>query len=286
LKNVKGTFITSTTNTIYGYSSGSLAQVANTQVLRFFANDSVLQLDGTSAKVGVSSSNTELYLTEIQGRFTNGSVIYNTTNSYATINSISTADKTRNLATTFGLRFNQTSRITLASNTGIYTNNEFVTQTTTGAKGRVISGRTDLDLSITPGTGSFAIGDTIYNSSNTANAKIFFANSTYLKLTAVSNTSAFPSANVINNGLGANATIANAYSVLLVSDITKTPNFTSGNTSHTVVGNTSGANGVVFAVTPPDLIRETGKVMYLETSNTVISRGINSTEEIRLVIKF
>lgn len=286
LKNVKGTFITSTTNTIYGYSSGSLAQVANTQVLRFFANDSISQLDGTSAKVGVSSSNTELYLTEVQGRFTNGSVIYNTTNSYATINSISTADKTRNLATTFGLRFNQTSRITLASNTGTYTNNEFVTQTTTGAKGRVISGRTDLDLSITPGTGSFAIGDTIYNSSNTANAKIFFANSTYLKLTSVSNTSAFPSANVINNGLGANATIANAYSVLLVSDITKTPNFTSGNTSHTVVGNTSGANGVVFAVTPPDLIRETGKVMYLETSNTVISRGINSTEEIRLVIKF
>ena len=286
LKNVKGTFITSATNTIYGYTSGLTAGVANNQVLRFFANEPISQMDGSSAKVSIAISNSELYLTEVQGLISNGSVIYNTTNSYATINSISTSDKTRNLATTFGLRFNQISRLTMSTKTGSYTNNEFVTQTVTGAKGRVLSGTTDLDLSITSVTGTFVIGDTIYNSSNSANAKIFYANSTYLKLTSVSNTSAFPSANLINNGLSTNATISNAYSVLLVSDITKTSNFTIGNNTHTVVGNTSGANGVLLAVRSPDLIRETGKVMYLETSNTVISRGINSTEEIRLVIKF
>ena len=286
LENVKGTFITSATNTIYGYTSGLTSTVANNQILRFFANESISQPDGSSAKISIAISNSELYLTEVQGLISNGSVIYNTTNSYATINSISTTDKTRNLATTFGLRFNQISRLTMSTKTGFYTNNEFVTQTVTGAKGRVLSGTTDMDLSITSVTGTFVIGDTIYNSSNSANAKIFYANSTYLKLTSVSNTSAFPSANLINNGLSTNATISNAYSVLLVSDITKTLNFTTGNNTHTVVGNTSGANGVLLAVRSPDLIRETGKVMYMETSNTVISRGINSTEEIKLVIKF
>ena len=286
LENVKGTFITSATNTIYGYTSGLTATVANNQILRFFANDSISQLDGSSAKISTAISNSELYLTEVQGLISNGSVIYNTTNSYATINSISNFDKSRNLSTNFGLRFNQTSRLTMLTKTGSYTNNEFVTQTVTGAKGRVLSGTTDMDLLITSVTGAFTIGDTIYNSSNSANAKIFYANSTYLKLTSVSNTSAFPSANLINNGLSTNATISNAYSVLLVGDITKISNFIIGNNTQTVVGNTSGANGVLLAVTPPDLIRETGKVMYLETSNTVISRGINSTEEIRLVIKF
>lgn len=286
LKNVKGTFITSTSNTIYGYTSGLTAQVANNTILRFFANDTITQVDGSSATVGSAISNTELYMTSVLGRLANGSTINSTSNAYAVIDSIKSYDKSRDLTTSFGLRFNQTSRVTLSSNTGVYTNNEFVTQTVTGAKGRVISGGDDLDLKIGSVSGSFAIGDTVYNSSNSANAKVFFANSTYLKLTAVSNSAAFPTSNLINNSLGASATVVNSYPVLLVSDVTKTPNFTSGNSSHTVVGSNSGANGVVFMVTTPDLIRETGKVMYIETSNTVVTRGINSTEEIRLVIKF
>ena len=33
-------------------------------------------------------------------------------------------------------------------------------------------------------------------------------------------------------------------------------------------------------------VRETGKVLYTESSNTVITRNVNSTEEIKLIIKF
>jgi len=161
-----------------------------------------------------------------------------------------------------------------------------VSQLVTGAKGRVLSSRDDLDLRISLITGVFTIGDTIYNSSNTSSARVFYANSTYLKLTNANNSVGFTNGNTINNGLSTTASITNAYPVLILSDITKTPNFTAGNNTLTIIGANSGANGVMLYVTPPDLIRETGKVLYMETSNTVIVRNINSTEDIKLVIKF
>lgn len=286
LKNVKGSFINSTSNTIYGYSSALTAQVTDEpQVLRFFANDSILQPNGVSATVGVSASNTELYLTNVNGIIANGSTIYNTTNSYGVINSISTYDKSRTLTTNYGLRFNQTARLTMSSNTDSITNNEVIIQTGTNASAKVITSKYDLDLIYTVGAGSFTIGDTIYNSTNTANAKIIFSNTTYVKLTAVSNSLAFPIANVINNGLGATGTITNSYHVVIVADVSKTNRFESGNSIQKITGSTSRAFGVLSKVVYPDLIRDTGQVMYIEASDTVIEKDINSTEEVRLVIK-
>ena len=286
LKNVRGTFAISNTSTISGYTSATTSKVVNTLILRFFTNDQVQLYNNTVATVESAVSNTELNLTNINGLLTNNSIIYNTTNSYAIINSISNFDKSRNLSTNFGLRFNQTSRVTLISNSGSYSNNELVTQLGTGAKGRVLSSRDDADLRISLITGVFTIGDTIYNSSNTSSARVFYANSTYLKLTNANNSVGFTNGNTINNGLSTTASITNSYPVLILSDITKTPNFTAGVNTLTIIGSNSGANGVMLYVTPPDLIRETGKVLYMETSNTVIVRNISSTEDIKLVIKF
>ena len=290
LKNVKGTFVNTANiqSTIYGYSSDKTANVTAVSVLRFFANDVVIQENGANGTIitGANSSNTEVYMTAVSGKMTNGSIISTSSNAYATINSISSSDKSRNLSTTFGKRFNQTSRITLASNTGSYTNNEYVTQSGTNARGRVLSSVTDLDLAINNLTGSFSIGDNLFNLANTANARVIFANNTYLKLTNVSNTSAFTVSSNVSNGLGASANVSNVHTVLIVSDVTKTVNFSSSNSSQTIIGVNSAANGVPLSVSIPDLVRETGKVLYLETSNTIVTREINSTEEIRLILKF
>jgi len=290
LKNVKGAFVNTANaqSTIYGYSSAKLANVTAVSVLRFFANDVATQENGANGTIiiGANSSNTEIYMTLVSGKMANGFVISTSSNAYATINSISSSDKSKNLSTTFGKRFNQTSRITLASNTGSYIDDEYVIQTGTGARGRILSDLSDLDLVINNLTGSFTIGDNLYNLANTANAKITFANSTYLKLTNVSNTSAFTVSSNVSNGLGASANVGNVHTVIIVSDVTKTVNFSSSNSSQTIIGANSAANGVPLSVTIPDLVRETGKVLYLETSNTVVTREINSTEEIRLVLKF
>jgi hypothetical protein len=105
-------------------------------------------------------------------------------------------------------------------------------------------------------------------------------------MTAVSNSFLFTTSNTINNGLGVSANVSNLYSVLIISDVTKTVNFSTASASQTVVGVNSAANGIPLLITNPDLVRETGRVMYIETSNTVIERSINSSEEIRLVLKF
>ena len=286
LKNVKGTFTTN--STIYGYSSTLTANVTAVSTLRFFANDVAIQENGANGTIiiGTNTSNTEVYMTNVSGKMSNSSVVGTSANAYATINSISTSDKTKNLSTSFGKRFNQTSRVSLASNTGAYIDDEYVVQTGTGAKGRIVAHSTDLDASVAMVSGSFSIGDNVFNAANTANAKVIFANSTYVKMTNVSNTFLFTTSNTINNGLGVSANVSNLYSVLIISDVTKTVNFSSASALQTIVGVNSAANGIPLSVINPDLVRETGRVMYLETSNTVVERSINSSEEIRLILKF
>jgi hypothetical protein len=103
-----------------------------------------------------------------------------------------------------------------------------------------------------------------------------------MKLTSVSNNTLFTSGNEIVNGLGSNATIGEARQVLIVSDVMDL--FEPG--LQLITGANSGAQGTISLVTNPDLKRNSGKVIYTESSNAVINRTTNSTEEIRLTIKF
>lgn len=284
LSDVRGSFAQS--NTIAGLTSGATANVSGVTTVRFVEGETIRQVNtNAAATLSTYVSNTTMYMSTVSGRFANGQVVRGSqSNAVATVNAITSADGSRDLSTNFGDRFNQTSRVTINSNTGAFTSMEFVTQAGTNAYGRVIQTNYELDLQINSVSGSFSIGDTITNSNTSANAKCVFANSTYLKLTAVSNTGLFSSNNVINNGLGSTATIQRTYSVITLADVSRANRFQIG--ANLVSGANSGSVATFSLVTNPDLSRESGQVLYLENSNNVITRSLNSTEELRLIIKF
>jgi hypothetical protein len=284
LYDTRGTFVQS--NTIAGLTSGATANVSSVGSVRFLEGEEIRQVNtNASAKISLYVGNTTLYLSNVAGQLANGQVIRGLqSNAVATVNSIFSSDGSRNLSTTFAKRFNQTSRLTISSNTGAFASFETISQAQTNASAVVIQSGYDLDLQVNSVSGSFSIGDTITNSNTAANAKCLFANSTYLKLTAVSNSSLFPANSVINNGLGSTATIQNTYPVIIVNDVSRTNNFQSG--AQLVTGQNTGSVATLGLVTNPDLTRESGKVLYIDNSNNVVTRSLNSTEELRLIIRF
>ena len=287
VREVKGTFLQSTNNTLHvqGYSSGAEANVSTVSILRFNTNDLITQ-EGTGARaVVVGGNNTTVQVSNVVGRFANGlAITSNSSNARAVVNAISIRAAERTVTTNFAQRFNQTARLTFTSNTGAFSQYETVTQATTNAKGKVLSGTTDLDLVVTPvSVAPFAIGDLVTNQVTNANGVVVYANNTYVKLTSVSNTQQFSVGNRINS-TSANADIANVHSVLVLYDVSKFNQFTVSNNQ--ITGANSGATGACKNITYPDLLRESGKVIYTESSNTVIDRDKGTTEEIRLVVKF
>lgn len=286
LRDVRGTFVQS--NTIYAYSSAAAANVVGVTTVKFQNNETVSTNAGSRATVvSFTTANNTLVLGNTQGSFSNGDYLLGSnTGAVATVNVITSSDRSRTLTSNFGLRFNQTSRVTLQALptiTSTFTEFEYVTQQTTGASGRIASLANDVDVATTGLTGSFSTGDIVNNVNTGANAYVSFANSTYLKLTAVSNNLAFSAGNRLTNGLGANCTVQNTYGVVVLSDVTKNSGFIPG---YSITGANSGLSAVVQTSTNPDLTKELGKTVYVEISNTVINRTSTSTEEIRLIIKF
>jgi hypothetical protein len=207
-------------------------------------------------------------------------------NAYATVDNIFTANGTKDSSSNFGLRFNQTARITLTANTGAYSNNEYVIQDLSNASGRIITTTNEKDLVITSTVGSFSIGQTIKDVTTNANGTCIFANSTHIKLTAVSQNLSFVPLNTINNGLGSTAVISSVLPVLVLSDVSDETNFQAG--ANAIVGQTTGAYGTCnnyLLVTNPELVRESGKLIYSESFAPVTRSPLNK-EEIKLVIKF
>lgn len=282
LRDTRGTFVAS--NTLYAFSSGSTANVTGVTVVSFETGEIFTQqVTGATGRVVLASGNT-VFVANVTGQLANGFVIAgDQTNAHATVSAITSSDGTKNLSTIFPNRFNQTSRLTFSITIGTFQTLEYIQQQTTNARGRVINTSSDLDLTITSPTGSFSIGETITNANTSANGKVVFANSTYIKVTAVSNNTLFSTNNTITNGIGANATIGEVRTVLVVSDLQANA-FLSG--TQLVTAGNSGAQGTLSLVTRPDLIRNTGKVLYTESANSVINRTANTTEEIRLTIKF
>lgn len=283
LNSVRGTF--SQSLIVTGYTSGATANVSAVGTVRFANNETITQPStGASAIVSGVTGVTTLALSNVVGQFIGGADIVGLTSTARANATVITSDNgERNLSTTFGARFNQTARVSLTSNTRPYVNSEFVVQTGTGAAGRVLSHNSDLDFVINNVSGSFSIGDTITNANTGATSRCIFANSTVLKTTAVSNTSQYTANNTLGNG-SATARIQSLHPVLVLFDVNRSANIQVG--SAAVTGLTSGAEGGVRLVTKPDLARESGKVLYSETTDNVITRTLNTTEEARLVIKF
>lgn len=292
LKNVKGTFNVS--NTVYGFFSNTTANVNAVEINRFpVGNSSAIVTQSNSGATGVITlvvNNTVYMMSNVVGQFADGDIMYDTVaNAYATVDTIFVSNNTVDASADFGNKFNQTARITLTSETGTFLFNEYVQQEISLAKGRIVSATNEKDLLISNVTGSFAIGQTITDETTNANGICVFANSTYLKLTSVSQDTDFsgiPNPHNINNGLGSTATIDKVLTVLVLNDVFDATNFQAGNNA--IVGLLSGASGTCnshLLIRNPDLVRDTGKVIYTE-SFAPVERSTTSKEEVKLVIKF
>lgn len=289
LKSVKGTFNVS--NTVHGYYSNSTANVNQANTIYFpVGNAAQIITQANSGSTGTVTqivNNTVYFLSNVVGQFATGDTMYDSVvNAYATVSSIYVANGARDASSNFGNRFNQTSRITLTANTGAFLQDEYVQQETSNARGRVVSSTNETDLILTSLSGSFTIGQTITDGTTNANGVCSFANSTYLRVTSISQNLSFGSGHVINNGLGATATISYVFPVLILNNVTDQPSFQAGNNA--IVGLQSGASGTsnnYLFVEQPDLVRDSGKVIYAE-SFAPVTRSATSKEEIKLVIKF
>jgi len=290
LKNVKGTF--NTANTIKGYYSNSTANVISFSTIYFPVGNSadiVTELNsGATGIITRAFSNTVYSMSNVVGQFATNDVMYDgIVNAYATVSSIYTANGTKDVSSSFGNKFNQTTRITLTANTGTFLDNENVQQEISLASGRVISSSYEKDLIITgiSSGGSFTVGQTILDTTTNAYGICTFANSTYIKLTNISQNLAFGTTHTINNGLGVTATISSVLPVLVLNNISDVSSF---QTNNLITGITSGASATCnnyALITNPDLVRDTGKLIYSE-SFTPVTRAAATKEEFKLVIKF
>ena len=289
LKNVKKTFNVS--NTIYGFFSNTTANVNAVEINRFpVGNSAAVVTQANSGAVGVITAvgnNTVYFMSNVVGQFADGDIMYDTVaNAYATVESIFTSNGTVDVSADFGNKFNQTARIALTAVTGTYIENEYVEQEITNASGRVVSFTDEKDLIVSSMSGSFAVGQTVTDTTTNANGICTFANSTYIRMTNVSQDTSFVNAHSINNGLGSTASIVNVLPVLVLNDVSDNINFQA--TANAIVGMFSGAAGYsnnYLYIKNPDLVRDTGKVIYSE-SFTPVTRSATSKEEIKLVIKF
>ena len=290
LKNVKGTFVANQSlDTVYGFTSGATAncKVANTAYFTILGAEVEAVSEVTSGGVGEIEtilSNTQIRLTNVSGDFQINDVLVDSqTNSYANVASLYTANGTVDVSSTFGQRFVQTVRLPLSSNTGAFTQFERVTQSVTNAMAMVIDTTHEVDMDYTNlAGGSFADGD--YLESATANGYVTFANSTYLRVTAVQGS--FTSGGQAINSGAVTADTSNVYPVLVLADVSGPNRFQASNT---VTGETSGAQGTPSALANtifyPDLVRESGSVTYLENIEP-FERTVESKERIKIVIKF
>jgi len=296
LKRVKGTFsfnklfangATSNDN-IVGLTTNTTANVATANVEYFRIVPSGVDIlsevsSGANAQIALINSNTQLNLTNVYGRFKANDVIYDaSTNAYANVASILISNATVDVTSSFGTKFNQTLRFPLTSNIGAFQQYETVTQDVTGAFGTVISNSNEYDIVYTSANGTFTVGNYVRNSTNTANGYVTFANSTYLRVTSVQGT--FLYGQTIINNLNIGATVSGAYQSLVLSGVGGPNKFQSGN----IRGVTSGSTGTSASPTQiqfPDLVRNTGQVIYLE--NLAPFQLSNTSKElVKLVIQF
>jgi hypothetical protein len=315
IKNTTGSFVFDSANTanvstiIYGWSSNSEAHVtaANTKYFVLSSNlQSISEITpGGTADINQVISNTEIRVTNILGSFAENDAIYSpTTNTHANIVAIYSSNGTVNSTSNFGNVVNQTARLTLFSNTGPFSKYEYVTQDITFATGKIISTIDEIDL-VYNASENFVVGDIILNTTTGANAIVTFANTSakYLRLSGVSNegfnettNKPFNSGDTIENfGSTKISTINTVYSVLVLTDV---HGITSANSTpflgkfqigdYSVRGEISGSEGSITlanSVKYPDLVRNSGKVLYLENLNK-FDKTSTTTEQVKLIVKF
>jgi hypothetical protein len=290
LKNVLGTFNPAGSN-VYTYYSNTTADLTSANVVYFtVGNGAEVVSEATSNASGAVTqifSNTAISISNVTGQFVTNDVLFDPIiNAYATVSTIKTANGTRDVTSTFGLKFNQTVRLTLTSNTAAFANNEFANQDISFAGGRIISTNDDIDLQISSNTFT---NNALITSSSGATGRIIFANTTYLKLTNISKNFTFATGQTISSG-SVTSLINLSLPVLIISDLEG--QYQAGSTNqglfYNIHGSTSNAVGQCnssLLITNPELVRDSGKVIYTQYISPV-TRTATSKEQVSLVIKF
>jgi hypothetical protein len=309
LKNVMGVFSAngkfanslSTNDNVVGLYSTSIANVNAQEVATFSVlsnSEFVYEVNTRVKSVLVSVLNdSNIQLTNVEGLFSINDTLYDpSTNTYAWVNAIYTSNGTVNASENFGLRFNQTLRIPLTTNTEPYQLYEEVTQDVTGASGVVVGGAVmipisistnvgnDVDLTYSGAVGSFPVGSIVYNTGNAGVGIVISSNSSYLRLSAVVGT--FVETDSLTSTINATATVDAVYPVMILNNVDG--NWSSGVLSGNIHGSNTGAVGRcdlsgVFVY--PDLVRNSGKVMYLENL-APFTLSNTSQENFNVVIQF
>lgn len=248
---------------IVGLTSNTNALVTGINTLNFNdnGNQPIFDKNGTQGTLIDVANSSQIVLANVSGKFGSiGDVIYDpTVNSYSNVVSLYTANGTVNISTIFGLRFNQTTRITLSSNTGPYQVGERIAQAVQNANALVIDTTHELDLAYNINSGTMSAGVVLSDNTSGGNAVISFVNTSYMRLTGVQGT--FANNDIISTLTG-NGTVTSVFPVLVASDVLAPFK----NNNDTIQGLTSGSLGVSNlpgTIVNPDLTKNTGEVLYV-----------------------
>jgi len=287
LKSIQGNFVQNIGgDNIIGLTSATTANVTLANSVVFVVNgvEIVSEITSNVSAQVIQANNSVLKMTNVSGKFDVNDIVYDPLiNAYANVTAIYTVNNTVESSSNFGLKFSQVARVTLTSNNGNYQVGETVSQEITNASGYVINSTSDIDIQYTNANGFFAIGNEITDGTSGATAVVTYANTTYLRLT--SKTGIFSASHRIINNVNIGADISYVYPAIILNNV-KGNKFQTG--VYNIVGNQSGAvgkNQKDSTIIYPELVRNTGSVIYLENVSPV-TRTATSKEKINLVIKF
>ena len=290
LENVRGTFNPAAANNVLaGLSSDNFSFITTANVNYFIVgnNSKVKQEDTLAYGDLISTNNSVIRLTNVGGVFSTNKVVYDSSsNAYATVTDIKTLNNTKTL--NFSI-FNQTSRISLSQSSGNFVENEIVefrTQPTNVKIGSAIvyNSNNDIDILYSGNTTNFLTNEVI-NCSTGASAILLAANSTQLKLTNVVGTF-LDSTTILGQSSGANGTISETLRVINVTGIN---GILSESEQTMIVGlesNSTGYASFANTITKPNLVKNSGDVLYIENTAQPIEKTETSTETVNIVLKF
>ena len=293
ISRIQGQFSANNANDkIIGLLSGASANVRFADVNRFTKYTGIQPIfqQNTGAKAILTSSSDQfIRLTNATGIFEIGKIIYDpSTNTYANSISFKLAGNTK--PTTF-TKFTQLGRITLSSNSIPFSNNERIELranllNTKIADAVIYSTIDDIDLQISGNTTPFSNNETIIQTVTNARGTIKSSNSTMMKIVGVSGV--FTNAGtttVVGQTSSSTCNIERVYPVLVVNDMdglwaTNDVNYIFGLTSN-AIGYAALANTIIL----PELVRDSGDVLYIE-NREYIERTPTTSETVRLLIRF
>lgn len=291
LKDISGTFVSHSSNAAANNIIQGLASIASANLMTILpesfnlvSNNQLLYQSNSGANGVLLQvvSNNQLLLTDVSGKFAANTIIYDpTSNAYANVVSLFAANDTANVTTTFGMKFDQTTRLTLSSNNLAFQVGEYVNQAVSNASGLIIDTTHEVDLIYTTITGSVGSGILLTDANTGATGVVTYSNATYIKMTAA-NGQFFPGDRI--STITSNSTVVSSLPVLVLGDLENTYAFQYGN--NIITGNTSGAsglNGVANTLTYPDLVRNSGDVLYISNISPY-TKTANTKETLTIVV--